>query len=71
MSKVMKNRSFPPPAEKELEEGPEITWTVIIYNMVISEDDLKEKPKSFFYLPAKAGRFRRPKHKTNNAIPFV
>jgi hypothetical protein len=39
--------------------------------MIISEDDLKEKPKSFFYLPAKAGRFRRPKPKTNNAIPFV
>ena len=49
----------------------EITWTVIINKMIISEDDLKEKPKSFFYLSAKAGRFRRPKHKTNNAIPFV
>jgi hypothetical protein len=39
--------------------------------MIISEDDLKEKPKSFFYLPAKVGRFRRPKLRTNNAIPFV
>ena len=48
-----------------------ITWTVIINKMIISEDDLKEKPKSFFYLPAKVGRFRRPKPRTNNAIPFV
>jgi len=39
--------------------------------MIISEDDLKEKPKSFFYLSAKAERLGRPKHKTNNAIPFV
>ena len=63
----------PSPQEREKRERlkVEITWTVIINKMIISEDDLKEKPKSFFYLPAKAGRFRRPKPKTNNAIPFV
>ena len=63
----------PSPQEREKRERlkVEITWTVIINKMIISEDDLKEKPKSFFYLPAKVGRFRRPKLRTNNAIPFV
>ena len=69
MSKNLKNRSFP------FGEGGggrgRITWTVIYITRSSCEDDLNEKPKSFFYLPAKAGRFRRPKHKTNNAIPFV
>ena len=69
MSKVMKNRSFP--VGEGVGVRDRITWTVIINKMIISEDDLNEKPKSFFYLPAKVGRFRRPKLKTNNAIPFV